>query len=273
MVGELFIIGTPIGNLADMTPRGVETLRSLDVLYCEDTRVTAKLLSHLGVSVPTRALSDDSGPARIGEAVAAVQQGRRVGFSTDAGMPGISDPARRLTEAAWAAGIVPRVIPGVSALATLLAACPFVENSFVFLAFAPRKSGERDVFYKRIANSVDPCVFFESPRRVHTLLDELCGVLPDTRRILIGREMTKLHEQYAMFSAGEWDDFRASIPELGEFSVAVEGAPAGERDIDADAARAALARLTQAGFSPRDAVKALAAALDIPPNAAKKLQY
>jgi 16S rRNA (cytidine1402-2'-O)-methyltransferase len=273
MGGELYIIGTPIGNLADMTPRGVETLRSLDVLFCEDTRVTGKLLMHLGVSVPMRALSDDIGPARIAEAIALVQQGKRVGFSTDAGMPGISDPARRLTDAAWAAGIVPRVIPGVSALATLLAACPFVDNSFAFLGFAPRKAGERDVFYKRITESTDPCVFFESPRRIHRLLDELCGVLPDARCLLIGREMTKLHEQYLLFSAGEWDEVRGSIPELGEFSVAVEGAPVDEREIDADAARAALERLKQAGFSSRDAVKALAAALDIPPNAAKKLSY
>jgi 16S rRNA (cytidine1402-2'-O)-methyltransferase len=273
VAGELFIIGTPIGNLADMTPRGVETLRSLDVLYCEDTRVTAKLLSHLGVSVPTRALSDDSGSARIVEAVAAAQQGKRVGFSTDAGMPGISDPARRLTESAWAAGITPQVIPGVSALATVLAACPFVENSFVFLGFAPRKAGERDAFYKRIAESTDPCVFFESPRRIQGLLTELCGVLPDARRILIGREMTKLHEQYSLFTAGDWDELRASVPELGEFTVAVESAPQGEHDVDTEAARDALVRLKQAGFSSRDAVKALSAALDIPPNAAKKLDY
>ena len=99
-MGELYIIGTPIGNLSDMTPRGVETLRRLDVLYCEDTRVTSKLLAHFGVSVATRALSDDSGPARIADAIAQVQLGKRVGFATDAGMPGISDPARRLTEAA-----------------------------------------------------------------------------------------------------------------------------------------------------------------------------
>jgi 16S rRNA (cytidine1402-2'-O)-methyltransferase len=130
MAGELYIIGTPIGNLADMTPRGIETLRRLDVLYCEDTRVTAKLLSHLGVSVPTRALSDDIGAGRIAEAITAVQSGKRVGFASDAGMPGISDPARRLTQAAWDVGIVPRVVPGVSALATVLAACPFIENSF-----------------------------------------------------------------------------------------------------------------------------------------------
>jgi 16S rRNA (cytidine1402-2'-O)-methyltransferase len=271
--GMLYIIGTPIGNLADMSPRCVETLRGLDVLYCEDTRVTAKLLSHLGVSVPTRALSDDIGPGRIAEAVAAVQAGKQVGFASDAGMPGISDPARRLTEAAWTAGIPPQVIPGPSALATLLAACPFVENSFTFVGFAPRKAGEREVFYQRIAESTEPTVFFESPRRAHGLLDELCGVLPDARRILLGREMTKLHEQFALFSAGEWPQLRPLIPELGEFSIAVEGAAPQPRDIDVEAGRAALQRLKAAGFSSRDAVRALAAALDIPLNAAKKLDY
>jgi 16S rRNA (cytidine1402-2'-O)-methyltransferase len=108
---------------------------------------------------------------------------------------------------------------------------------------------------------------------VRELLDGLCAALQPGRRILIGREMTKLHEQFVLCSAEEWTRVRPSIPDLGEFSIVVEGASPSARDIDTDSARAALARLKAAGFSSRDAVRALSAALDIPANAAKKLDY
>ncbi len=273
VAGRLYIIGTPIGNLADMTPRGVETLRSLDVLYCEDTRVTAKLISHLGISIPTRALSDDFGPGRIDEALGAVQSGKRVGFASDAGMPGISDPARRLTEAAWRAGVVPQVIPGVSALSTALAACPFIENGFRFAGFPPRKPGERTQFVVAAAESPEPIVFFESPRRVHTILDELCATLEPRRRVLIARELTKLHEQLVLFEADEWAAVKTTILELGEFTVVIEGRAEVPEDLDADAARKSLERLKAAGFTTRDAARALAAVLDVGVNVVKKLDY
>lgn len=274
MTGRLYIIGTPIGNLADMTPRATETLRGLDVLYCEDTRVTGKLLQLLGLSgVELRALSDDAPAGRYGDAVAEVRSGRAVGFSADAGMPGISDPARRLTRAAWDGGVTPLVIPGVSALPTLLAACPFLANSFRFAGFAPRKGGERAQFAAELRDSDEPTVFFESPRRVHGLLDELCAALEPERELLIGRELTKLHEQLVLLKAEQWPELRAGVPELGEFTLVVAGRPEQRREPDAEAAHAALVRLREAGFSSRDAARALAAALDLAPNQVKKLGY
>jgi 16S rRNA (cytidine1402-2'-O)-methyltransferase len=274
MAGQLYLIGTPIGNLGDITQRAVETLRSLDVLYCEDTRVTSKLLAHIGARPTLRSLSDDAPEQRWGEAVDEALAGKRVGFVTDAGMPGVSDPGRKLVRAAWAAGLAPTVIPGPSSVGALLAACPFVDNSFRFAGFPPRKAGERSVWVEGVAQSSEPCFFFEAPWRVHAVLDELCATVEPGRQVLIGREMTKLYEQLALFSAGEWPVLRDTITARGEFTLAVAGRVAkAAPSIDAQLARAALARLETAGFSQRDAVKALAAAWDAPPNEIKRMLY
>ncbi|MCC7477843.1 16S rRNA (cytidine(1402)-2'-O)-methyltransferase [bacterium] len=273
MSGALYLIGTPIGNLGDVSPRVTETLRSLDLLYCEDTRMTAKLLQLIGVKLPLRALSDDHGQEHWDSAVQAALDGQRIGFVSDAGMPGVSDPARRLTRSAWQAGMAPQVIPGPSALSTLLSACPFVDNSFVFKGFAPRKPGERSRFVAELRDSPLPCFFFESPLRAHALLEELCAAVEPERLILVGREMTKLHEQYALFMAEQWAEERGRIPERGEYSLAVAARPQTERSAEAEAASAALVRLEASGFSRKDAAKALAAVWDIGLNEIKKLSY
>jgi 16S rRNA (cytidine1402-2'-O)-methyltransferase len=274
MAGELFLIGTPIGNLGDLTERARQTLASLDVLYCEDTRHTAKLITHLGLSLPLRALSDDHGKARSLEAIAAVQAGKRVGFVTDAGMPGVSDPGRRLVRAAWEAGIKPVVIPGPSSVGTLLAACPFVANRFHFVGFPPRKPGERSRFIVELAESPDPCFFFEAPGRVLKVLDELCAALEPERALLIGREMTKLYEQIVLLSASEWSARRSELKEVGEYTIAVAAKPESmEGERDATELQAALERMLAAGFSKRDAVRALAAAWETSANELKKLLY
>lgn len=274
MSGQLLLIGTPIGNLGDITQRAAEILRSLDVLYCEDTRVTAKLLRHLGAAAPLRSLSDDAPEQRWGEAVAEALAGKRVGFATDAGMPGVSDPGRKLVRAAWAVGLTPTVIPGPSSVSALLAACPFVDNAFRFVGFSPRKAGERQAWIEGVARSPEPCFFFEAPTRVHALLDELCAAVEPERQVLIGREMTKLHEQLVLFAAAQWPGLRESIPARGEFTLAVAGRAAETAPgFDAERARAALGRLAAAGFSQRDAVQALAAAWDVPLNEVKRLAY
>jgi 16S rRNA (cytidine1402-2'-O)-methyltransferase len=274
MDGKLFLIGTPIGNLGDITQRAVETLRSVDVLYCEDTRVTAKLLAHIGARPTLRALSDDAPEQRWGEAVGEALCGKRVGFVTDAGMPGVSDPGRKLVRSAWAAGLAPTIIPGPGSVSALLAACPFVDNSFRFAGFPPRKAGERQRFIAALACATEPWFFFEAPSRAHELLDEICAAVESERQVLIGREMTKLYEQFVLFTAGEWPGLRDSVPAKGEFTLAVAGRAAqAAPSVDTAQAQAALGRLTAAGFSKRDAVKALAAAWDAAPNEIKRLLY
>lgn len=273
MAGELLIIGTPLGNLADISRRVTDTFANIDVLYCEDTRVTGKLVAALGISVSLRALSDDHGAGRVLEAVQAVLGGKKVGYCSDAGMPGVSDPGRRLVQEAWRVGIEPKVIPGPSAVATWLSACPFIESGFTFTGFAPRKPGERARFIANIVNSPVPTVFFESPHRIHELLDGLCEELEPDRQVLIGREMTKLFEQFALFTAGQWDIKRDAIPDQGEFTVGVAGRAPEGYSVDQAEVAAALQRLRQAGFSAKDAAKALAAVKGMRINEIKQIGF
>jgi 16S rRNA (cytidine1402-2'-O)-methyltransferase len=274
MRGELYLIGTPIGNLGDLSPRAQATLGALDVLYCEDTRVTGKLTALLNLSVRLVALSDDHSERRIAKAIEAVNAGYKAGFCADAGMPGVSDPGRRLVRAAWAAGITPTVIPGPSSPSTLLAACPFIDNCFRFAGYPPRRDSDRSAFVARLAASPEPNFFFESPHRVHAVLDLLTAAVEPQRELLIGREMTKLHEQLVLFTAGEWPDWQSRLPTIGEFTVAIAGSPPVEQTADEEAQLLAeLERLLAAGFTRRDAVKALAAVREISANALKKLLY
>jgi len=271
--GELYIIGTPIGNLGDVTPRSKTVLASLDVLFCEDTRVSAQLLSLLGLSLPLRALSDDLPDARVAEALELVQRGRKVGFVSDAGMPGVSDPARRLCRAAWERGITPRVVPGVSAVSMLLAACPFVDGPFHFAGFAGRRGAEREAFVQLLVQSPLPTLFFEGRSRVHALLDAICSAVEADRRLMIGREMTKLHEQLLCFAAADWPALRGQVPDKGEFTLALEGARPVAQEVNVASAREAVARLEKEGFSKRDAVRAYAACLELSVNEVKHLIY
>ncbi len=167
MPGSLFLIGSPIGNLGDVTKRQLRTLAQLDVLYCEDTRVTHKLITHFGISkVNLRSLPDDSKASAWKKAIHEVDAGRKVGFITDAGMPGISDPGRKLVRQAFEHGITPQVIPGCSALGTLLAACPFVDNTFAFHGFIPKTGGKRADALKAVADSRIPVNCVNCSRRI-----------------------------------------------------------------------------------------------------------
>jgi 16S rRNA (cytidine1402-2'-O)-methyltransferase len=273
MPASVFLIGTPLGNLGDLSPRAVETIRSLDILFCEDTRHTAKLLAYFHLAPVLRSLHDDSPEGSWSAAVRLAVDGKRIGYATDAGMPGISDPGRRLLRAAWDAGLTPVVIPGPSAVTTLASYCPFVGTDFHFIGFAPRKAADRSALVIQIRDSPAPSVVFEAPARLHRFLSELSAVLEPERELVIGREMTKLHEQVLLLRAGDWHRKAEQVPALGEFTIAVAAAPARERDLDQQQARSALARLDAAGFSRRDALRALAAAWDVQPNALKRLGY
>lgn len=273
MAGALFLIGTPLGNLADLSPRAVETMRSLDTLYCEDTRHTGKLTAHFGLTVELRPLHDDSPLQHWQAAIAQVQLGKRIGYASDAGMPGVSDPGRLLLRAAWDAGLTPVVIPGPSATTTLVSYCPFIGTEFVFRGFVPRKDGERSRFIESLRESPYPAVVFESPLRAHRFLTEMCAALEPQREIVIGREMTKLHEQVLLFKAADWPELQADVPELGEFSIAVAARPPAVAEPDQQESAAALARLHAAGFSRRDALRALAAVSEQPLNKLKALAY
>jgi 16S rRNA (cytidine1402-2'-O)-methyltransferase len=193
--GVLFVIGTPIGNLGDITRRAVDTLTTVDRVVAEDTRRTRALLSHLGITGKPLECIDANAPlSRMQKVVELLSGGQRVALVTDAGMPGISDPGARLVTAAAAAGIEIQVVPGPSSVTAALALSGLVEGAFYFLGFLPRSGKRRRAALDRVRHCPDPVVLFESPQRIGATLRELAQPQPE-RAAVVCRELTKLHEE------------------------------------------------------------------------------
>ena len=231
--GSLAVVGTPIGNLADLSPRAADALRDADLVACEDTRRTAVLLRHAGSDAPMLALHQHNEAGRAADLVARMRDGARVALVSDAGMPLVSDPGARLVRAALDAGLPVSVVPGPSAVTAALAASGLAgEGGFVFLGFAPRRPAERRRLAERLAGLDVPAVGFESPRRLPALLAELAAALPD-RQVAVCRELTKVHEEVVRGTAAELAARYADAPPRGEVAVVVGGAPAGAAPDDA----------------------------------------
>jgi 16S rRNA (cytidine1402-2'-O)-methyltransferase len=222
--GRLVLCGTPIGNLDDMAPRAVETLRAADVIACEDTRRTRKLLSHFGI--PARAmvvLNDVTERRKAPEVVAEIRRGRTVALVSDAGMPGLSDPGYRLVRACIDAGLKVEVVPGPTAVVTALALSGLPPGRFVFEGFLPRKPGDRRKRIESLAAEARTVVLFESPHRIEATLEDLRSVLGD-RRVALARELTKLYEEVLRGSLSEVIDALKDRPPRGEITLVIEGA-------------------------------------------------
>jgi 16S rRNA (cytidine1402-2'-O)-methyltransferase len=220
----LVLCGTPIGNLDDMSPRAVAALRDADVIACEDTRRTRKLLSHFGI--PARSLvvlNDLTERRKAPEVVAEVRRGRTVALVSDAGMPGLSDPGYRLVRACIDAGAAVEVVPGPTAVVTALALSGLAPGRFVFEGFLPRKPGDRRKRIEALADEQRTIVLFESPHRIEATLEDLRAVLGD-RRVSLARELTKLYEEVLRGSLSEVIDALRSKPPRGEITLVVEGA-------------------------------------------------
>jgi 16S rRNA (cytidine1402-2'-O)-methyltransferase len=193
--GHLYVCATPIGNLGDISERLRETLGNVDVLYAEDTRRTAKLLAHLGLSVPMRSLFSGNESARTAELLSHLRSGERVALVSDAGMPSISDPGTDAVRLAREAGMAITVIPGPSAVTTAVALSGFVADRFVFEGFLPRKGSERQRRIQLIAGEERPVVIFASPHRLVAELEDLALAMGAERDIVVTRELTKMHEE------------------------------------------------------------------------------
>lgn len=222
VAGKLFVLATPLGNLDDLSPRALEVLRSVDRIACEDTRRTAKLLARHGVERPSVSCHRFNEGRRIATLVAALRDGRSIALVSDGGTPGIADPGARLVRAAHDAGIAVSPLPGPSAVITLLSASGLDADRFVFEGFLPHRAGERRRRLRELRDESRTVVFYESPRRVAGCLADVREVIGD-RRLVIGRELTKLHETILCGTATE---LLARLPDAprGEFTVAVEGA-------------------------------------------------
>lgn len=219
--GRLTLVATPIGNLGDLSPRAVDALMAADVWFVEDTRVSGKLASHLGLKKPMRVLNDHTAPHHIAKYRDEVKSGANAALLTDGGAPAISDPGAILTDLCHEAGIQVEGIPGPSAVVTALMLSGFFAQRFAFLGFLGRKPGDIRKELAPFADSPLTLVLFESPHRLQGLLEVCHGTLGE-RRYAICRELTKAHEQVYRQTLPHIPD-EAQVVRKGEITLVIEG--------------------------------------------------
>lgn len=223
----LYIVSTPIGNLEDITLRALRVLKEVDVILCEDTRVTGKLFARFGIKKPLLSYHAQSKLSRVEKIFVLLREGKNLALVSDAGTPTISDPGCLLVaqiheEFGDAVAIIP--VPGPSAVLPALAASGFPSSEFLFLGFLPHKKG-RETFFREIIASKRTVVFYESPHRIMKALQSLRGHLTEERKICVAREITKLHEEIVIGTSAELLAHYEEHPDRvrGEFVVVVEG--------------------------------------------------
>ncbi len=256
-MAALFVIGTPIGNLGDITLRAIETLREVEHVAAEDTRRTRQLLTHLDIhGKHLVALDAHASDKRIGGLVDRLVAGESVALVTDAGMPSVSDPGTALVRAAIEQGVALTVIPGPSAVTAAVALSGLVEGPFLFLGFLPRRGKKRHGAIDRIARSAEPVVLFEAPNRTQATLEELAGVMPE-RQASVSRELTKLHEETLR---GTLAELSARSEWRGEIAIVLGPGDGGAAEAPDDAALdARIGELLGQGASPRSVADELTA--------------
>ena len=221
MPGILYVVATPIGNLEDVTLRGLRILREVSVIAAEDTRRTAKLLQHYSISTPTTSLHEHNERQRLPQLVARLKAGESVALVSDAGTPAISDPGARLIAAAHEAGIVVQPVPGANAIVATISASGMGSEGFVFVGFAPAKRGARQRWLTELREERRPIAMYEAPHRIGGLLEDIADVLGD-RTVVVGRELTKVHEQLAVRPIKQW--LADPPPHQGEFTLLISPA-------------------------------------------------
>ena len=230
MSGTLYLVPTPIGNLGDISRRMAETLERVDFIAAEDTRVTAKLLNHLGLKKPMapyhRHNLDTAGPAIL----ARLQGGEDCALVTDAGTPAISDPGEDLVALCAGAGVPVCALPGPCALSTALSAAGLPTARFTFEGFLPQNRKNRRARLDALRTEERTMVFYEAPHKLRATLEELAGVFGPERRAALCRELTKLHEEILRATLGQLADLYRQREPRGEFVLVVEGAPAPEEE-------------------------------------------
>lgn len=227
MSGMLSLVGTPIGNIQDVSPRVRETLASADTVLCEDTRVSGKLLSLLGIHVRLERCDENVIESRIPAILDRLAAGERIAFISDAGMPGISDPGQRLMDAALDEDVPTEVIPGPSAVTCALVASGLPSEHFFFEGFLPRKAGDQKRRLAELASIPGALVIYESPRRVAATLQTIAEAFPE-RRVALIRELTKIHEEVVRGRAPELAEEISARPEIKGECVIVVAPPSDE---------------------------------------------
>lgn len=251
MSGTLWLVATPIGNLGDLPPRAVEVLARAELVCCEDTRRTGKLLQHAGVRAERLAVANEHTEFhRIDEVLAVLGAGGDVAVVTDAGTPGISDPGERLVRAAIDAGHPVAAVPGPAAAVVALTISGLPTDRYVFEGFLPRSGRERAERLADLADEPRTLVLYEAPHRIERTIADLSAALGGDRRIAVCRELTKLYEEVVRGTLATID---VGTPR-GEYVLVVEGRPPDRAVVDDDSLRAALRAQMAAGASKKDAV-------------------
>ncbi|MBL9019323.1 MAG: 16S rRNA (cytidine(1402)-2'-O)-methyltransferase [Myxococcales bacterium] len=255
----LFVVGTPIGNLEDLSLRAARVLREADVVAAEDTRAAATLLAAAdaagGVN-PARtivSLFEGNEAARSEQLVRALAEGKKIAVISEAGMPGVSDPGARAVAAAVAAGAKVEVVPGPSASLAALIASGLPTDRFTFLGFPPREQGARQELFGTLRGEIATLIFYEAPDRVGATFADLAAALGEARRASLSREITKLYEEHVRGTLAELAAKYADTPPRGECTIVVEGGTVSQ-DVDIEAE---LGKLLAEGLGPKDAAQRL----------------
>jgi 16S rRNA (cytidine1402-2'-O)-methyltransferase len=258
MSGRLVLVGTPIGNLGDLSPRALEALGQAAVVACEDTRRTGRLLSHFGIASPTYIVVNEHTEGDAAERVIGhVQRGDVVVVVSDAGMPGVSDPGEFLVSQAIAAGVTVEVVPGPSAVLHALVASGLTTSRFVFEGFLPRKGSVRALRLRELSQEHRTAVLFEAPHRLQKTLNDLADGCGGERRIVLARELTKLHEEIWRGTVSGAIQRCAEIDPRGEYVLVLDGAPPAAEPTEVEIREAVELALGR-GLSKKDAAAEVA---------------
>jgi 16S rRNA (cytidine1402-2'-O)-methyltransferase len=266
----LYLVATPIGNLGDITLRALEVLKRADRIACEDTRQTQKLLNHFQISSPTESLHEHNERERTASLIEALKSGARIAVVTDAGMPGISDPGSWLASAAIAAGIPVIPIPGANAALSALVASGLSTTEFQYLGFLPEKAGQRRTRLEDIAAQAGPAprtlIFYEAPHRILDTLADLEAVFGADLRVVLARELTKIHEEFHRGTVAEVrQDLAARDRVRGEMTLLIEAPAASANAASSPASEKISERIARlqadTGIDEKEALKRLARAI------------
>lgn len=257
--GALYIVATPIGNLEDITYRAVRTLREAELIACEDTRQTRKLLDHYGIATPTISYHEHNEAERAIELVGKLESGAAIALVSDAGMPAISDPGYRVVKLAIEHGLTVVPIPGPSALIAAVVGSGLPTDSFEFHGFLPAKSGQRRTMLEALRNTAHTILVYEAPHRIREALEDIVAILGKDRRIVIARELTKIHEEFIRGAAAEVLEQTQGRELKGEITLLIGPASGSMEAASAKPASARLAEIvTEQKVDEKAALKILA---------------
>jgi 16S rRNA (cytidine1402-2'-O)-methyltransferase len=262
--GTLYIVGTPIGNLEDMTFRAVRILQNVDLIAAEDTRHTGKLLQHFQIKTPQISYHDHNRFQRLGELLEKLHQGNTIALVTDAGMPGISDPGYELVKACAQENINIIPIPGVSASITGLSVSGLPTDRFIFEGFLPTKAKERQAKLEEFTRESRTIILYEAPHRVRQTLQDFVESFGSEREIVLARELTKLHEEIWRGVVGDALLYYKEKEPKGEYTIILGGVAEMPLILSEDALKAELQELLKQGLTRSQATRQLSQQTSLP---------